>query len=354
MNISLDLLESQHLIGRLKLIELLERQSKFRNSKEHVERRFSQALKSLPPDFSQPALAIFGSILYITEQMLDNAWIFLFSELKRKIQPFPELDDIIILELDRDVLRDDFYRANSLVGRLQDNLPWRSSSDIIDVFMQLEGGQIAPELTESFSRFLKRRLWILLIDLSISGTSAMSEISRLHQIHSIFSKKRNVNIVALIQVATEEVVRLLDSSDYDYVCAIKIPKYCALNDPTYNLISDHSVINEMKELCKWFAENIVLSTEYRIAKLSKEQNDPDIAAFGFGKKGWNIVTYKNTPNNSLPLLWFRPPNNSYLPPFERIDSRIGASWPGRKEWLKRVTGNKKLKKHIIEILSKKL
>jgi hypothetical protein len=350
MYVDLDVLESEHLIGRLKLIELLERQSPYRDLRDGVERRFSQALRVIPNEFRQPAIAIFGSVQYIGKQMLFDAWRYLWSLLNLESRDIPSLEDVSFLELDRDQLRDEFYRANSLTGRLQDNLPWRSAHDIIDALMGFESGHIAPELTESFSCLSKKRCWVLLVDLSISGTSAVSELRRLHKIRSLFFDQSNLEIIALIQLATETALQALGDSGYRYHCAIKIPNHQALNDVNYNLYGNSSLQESMREICKWFAEEHVLKTNYRLATMSLEQKNSDIAAFGFGGLGWSIVTHRNTPNNSLPLLWFRPPGEVYRPPFERIDSRIGKPWAGRSEWLTRVEASVTQRQIIIDAM----
>lgn len=351
MQVNLDLLESEHLIGRLKLIELLERQCPYRNLPDRVERRFSQSLRIIPEDFREPALAIFGSVLYITDQILLDAWRYLWSALDERNRSLPALEDMLILELDRDLLRDEFYRANSLVGRLQDNVPWRSTQDIIDTLMHLGGGSVAPELLQTFKELGRKRLWVLLVDLSVSGTSVGSELARLNRIRSLFFQESEITVVALIQLATDCALQLLEERAHKYHCAIRLPMSNALNHSEYNLVGDKQLQQRMRGMCEWFAAKYVLPTDYRLSKISKETNDPQVAAFGFGGYGWNIVTHRNTPNNSLPILWFRPPDDSYRPPFERIDSRIGNTWSGRREWLNRVEENPELRMKIVRALS---
>ena len=347
---NLDLLERENLIGRLKLIELLERQSPYREMQDRVERRFSQALTAIPHEFLEPALAVFSSTLYLTKQMLEDAWRFVWSAFCREIAGPPGFDDLLVLELDRDLLRDDFYRANSIVGRLQDNLPVRSTHDIIDTLMQLESDRISPELRAILPSVMKRPYWVLLIDLSMSGSSAISEIARLHHVRELLFPTEKITICALIQVVTEPAAKELQRAGAQFVAAIEIPQSCALNTGSYSLVTDPALVAKMKELCTWFGRTHVLPTDYRLARLTREHGVLDIANFGFDAKGRNIESYKNTPNNSLPILWFRPPDDSYRPPFERIDSRIGSSWGGRSEWLERVEKDENLRGRIREAL----
>lgn len=346
-----NLLEAEHLIGRLKLVELLEHQSPYQLSADRVERRFSQALTGLPENFRHAALAIFATTLYITQPMLDHAWKYLWSIFTdggaRRIDP----RNLLILELDRDQLRDEFYRSNALPGRLQDNLPWRSTHDIIDGLRSLASGTMDAQLAESFVDFLRRPTWILLADLSLSGTSAKSELDRLHRLRALCGLDQNVEILALVQVLTDDAAAVLSNANFTHIAAVRIPGDCALANDEYSLIGTSALVNEMRGLCRWFATNHVLPSGYRIAELARE--DGDVAVFGYGKRGWNVVTYRNAPNNSLPVLWFRPPDDRYLPPFERIDSRIGQPWPGRRDWLDQAEHDSGTRERIMDAMARK-
>lgn len=340
---NLDLLDRYHLVGRFKLIELLERQSPYRDLPDRVDRRFSQALSSLPMKFREPALVLFGSVLYITRQMLDCAWRYLWLTLRERLDVFPRQEQIFFIELDRDLLRDDFYRANSLVGRLQDNLPFRSAYDVIDGLMQVESGGLPYELASLLRQVVRRPYWVLLVDISLSGGSVAAEIRRLRQIGELLLPGNPPIIIALIQVATGDAITTLQDSEQDFISAIEVPESCALNSSSYALADDTLIVDGMRDLCTWFAETHILTTDYRIADLSRTQSDQSIAQFGYGSRGWNVVMSRNTPNNSLPLLWFRPPSDLYRPPFERIDSRIDESWKGRNRWLQRVEAEQGLR-----------
>ena len=341
MQLDLDLLEAEQLVGRLKLLELLERQSHYQDLPDRAERRLSQALSTLPVEWRQTALALFGTIQYVPKQLLDDAWRFLWWRVCHRLGSIPRSNETLVLELDRDALRDDFYRANSLVGRLQDNLPFRSPYDLVDHLRALEAGKIAPELESLLAVVLRRPLWLLLVDMSISGGSVVAEIDRLRMVRALCSHPEAITIIALIQVCTEEARQALAESACDCETAVTVPLHCALNGGCYSLLSTPQLIQDVHELCRWFGKTHVIPSDYRLSHMSVERDDPDLATYGFGKRGWAIVTHKNTPNNSLPIFWFRPRSNDYLAPFERIDSRIGPSWSGRREWLDRIARDRR-------------
>ncbi len=350
MSLNLDLLESQHLIGKLKLIELLERMSPYKPASDHVDRRFSQALQNIPRIHHQAALTIFGTTIYLGQSILTDAWKYLWSLVFAGRNTIPELRETLVLELDRDQLRDEFYRANAIAGRLHDNLPWRSTNDMIDGLMQLDSGVANPQIVDTFRGVARRPWWVLLIDLSLSGASAESELKRLQKIRSLFLPRYPITIVALIQVLTEVAADVLDSSNLAYHAAIRIPRSSGLKFNEFDLVDNPELVGQMRELCHWFANEHVLPSDSRLSRLSKEEGAREMACYGFGGHGWSIVTHRNAPNNSLPLLWFKPPHGRYLPPFERIDSRLGDPWPERREWLRRAEADQTVRQRVMSVL----
>ena len=296
MKVDLDILEKEQLIGKLKLLEFQNATSPFRNANEkNVERRLSQALKKIPDEFHQAALSIFGSVLYINENMLNDCWKYLWNTLINKHKC--SMQNIWLLELDRDQLRDEFYRANQISGRLEDNLPWRSSHDIIDMLNNLEENTYSDILLDKFKSLVSRDIWVVLVDISISGSSVISEINRIQKLASLLRGAEKPKIIALVQIITEEAIVKLQDTGHNFLYGLKIPNSCAFNSEKYDLIKDSGLKIKAKELCIWFADTFILPYENRLAKLAK--SDKNIAYFGFGGMGWNIVTHKNTPNNFI-------------------------------------------------------
>lgn len=341
MKLNLTFLENTHLIGKLKLIELLEKASPYRVLKETVERRFSRALGAIPDEHREAALAIFGSTIYLPQQMLEEAWKHLWLVCQLRHESLRDIHkNVLVLELDRDQIRDEFYRCNSIVGRLQDNLPWRSTHDIIDALERFETKtNTNQDYFDEFISILRRPYWLLLVDITLSGTSVLSEIRRIEKLRRILlPREKYIGVTILAQVATETAVERFRQAGVCFEAAIIVPRRNAIRYCLGQKATDHKLMQSIVDVCDWFAEEYVLRCDNRISIMAKE--DREVARYGFGAEGWNVVTYKNCPNNCLPLLWLWQPGKEYIPPFERVDSRDeGGTWPGRRNWLDEIASD---------------
>ena len=335
VHFDLDVLEREHLVGKLKLLELQERLSPYRSLSDRFERRVSRALMALPSDYMQAGVAIFGTTLYITRAMLDNAWRFLWHDFLQSHQRDIAVEDLLIIELDRDALRDDFYRANALPGRLHDNSPYRSANDLLDALANLESGDVTGEYLHVLAQAGRKPFWILLSDLGLSGTSLVGEVARLKILRDVIAESGKGNIVVLVQVLSDPAHEALRATDVEMHEAIRVPKRCALASEECTLVNDHRLRDDMRTLCRWFAEEYVRKGQHKLNVDSV--HNPGQTVFGYGGHGWTIVTSRNAPNNSLPILWYRDHAKAYRPPFERVESRLRENWPGRRQWQDRFT-----------------
>lgn len=79
--------------------------------------------------------------------------------------------------------------------------------------------------------------------------------------------------------------------------------------------------NEIKSLAKWFRKNLVPKGGL-LERMEETLKDPEIGLWGVVPGGWLITTSSNTPNNSLPFLWYSPENSKYIAPYPRVSSRL--------------------------------
>ncbi|MGA4604800.1 phosphoribosyltransferase-like protein [Pseudoalteromonas maricaloris] len=337
----LDWLESENIVARLKFLELIERKSRYREQTDGIEHRFALALESIPDEHKEGALAIFSSILYITQPVLIDAWKSLWWKLQKKegLSADRIENEVLILELDRDQLRDSFYKFNNIAGRLQDNLPWHSSNDLIDALIALENGALDKTQRQALLTAIERPVWLNLVDISLSGTSVESDLARLNLIAKLRPSGTPPRVITTLLIATEQAEKVLKKVTKVYYKAIGIPNSASLSNEFYSLIVDQELVKKMHLACDWFAAQVVCESSTRFAELAKENSKENIAKWGFKEGGWSVITCNNAPNNSLPILWFE--SERYKPPFPRVDSRTGnKSWGARKEWLKGLTEEK--------------
>lgn len=331
-------LDSESTVARLKYLELLERKSKYRDLSEGVEHRFASALDFFPEEHKEGALAVFSSTLYVSQPLVVDAWKSVWWMLQRNEGLTAETfeRDVLLLELDRDKLKDSFFEHNNIQGRLENNSQFQSSNDLIDSLKFLEKGGLDKDVKNDLISALEKPVWINLVDISLSGTSVCSDLKRLKEIASFIPSKTEPKIITVLLMATEKAEQKLQEIDAIYHRAVGIPNSASLAHEKYTLISDKKLIDKMKSACDWFSKHVVLKTESRFSRQATADPYKNVGQFGFKEGGWSIVTYKNAPNNSLPILWFS--NEQYTAPFERVDSRTNNhSTSTRKEWLEGLT-----------------
>lgn len=330
----LPLFETEHVIGRLKNIELLEKISRYRELSDPVERRFSRAMTTLPRAHHAAALLLYSTIVYLPRPLLDETWPCIWR-MAHEANSLPrDRSEIAFFELDRDQIRDDFYRTCDIPGRLEDNTLIKSSQDIVDALMANEFGPVNPQIAEQISFICKKTHWLVLSDVTLSGTSIASEMERLAFLLSSVFRNYPITLSCISQLATKDASGAIRDRGFSFSAALIIPDTYALSSPNFQLLRTAGAIRQVNELCEWFAETHVKTTpEHFITQLADETNNPSLLKYGYGARGWTVVTYKNTPNNSLPFFWFRPTSNAYSPPFERLDSRTRPSTSHRKKWV---------------------
>lgn len=139
---------------------------------------------------------------------------------------------------------------------------------------------------------------------------------------------------------------------------IRLDNKCRITHPSCSLFASRATLDAVRSLCEWFGQRYfpiqlslpdTASLDNDMARtLEKHRQDGGDATFSFGwhDGGYTLVTHKNAPSNSLPLLWYPMMGNqlalfgaSFQPPFPRNPSRKLQLTAQDKERMERVAAN---------------
>lgn len=217
-------------------------------------------------------------------------------------------------------LRDLFFRANGIAGRLDLTFPFEDVTSMCG-FLALVGKEPGrPELTRWRDRLFRCSNFVILGDVSISGNSLLDDVMALERcLHSLGSRRSSFRLQIIVFSGTTTAERKLRSVCDDIVVLNQIPD-------SFRLRGDSKIQRlhgrrKVEEVCEWFRDEI-LPPDSHLHKMSEMFDDPEILLWGFGAEGWLVVGSTNTPNNSLPLLWLDSEPAAYVAPHPRLPSRL--------------------------------
>ena len=230
---------------------------------------------------------------------------------------------ILILEQGECGLRENFFRANRIQGRLDLNYPFTNVTQVLQ-FIALASTTDSPpeEIKFIFSDLSRVNTVVILSDISISGSSLAEDCRVLRKLFSsIGIQGRDLLIVAAVCRCTESSAAHLAKYYNDVFVGDELPMSASLRyvDCPVGLHSQRA--SEVIEITKWFRENLVSEGDI-VERMEKVTCDPRFGLWGFGAEGWLLAGEKNTPNNTIPLLWHNPKVQGYIPPFPRTSSRL--------------------------------
>lgn len=341
-----------NIIAGLHNVELLEGMSQYTHRKGLYFPKVISALKQLPSEHWDAALAVFGSVVYIPKDVLSATMNYLWWSVRAAAAAKGEAlsedaDDVLIMEVDQDGLVPDFARQNGLSARLNANIHPRLN-DVQSLRSRLAHALHGPDqerqpAAEELRRAARKRAWIVLIDKALSGQSLLGDLQKIVYARDLLLEAtgRRPMIYVAAQVATsaaeatvEQWIRDDDIQAVDMLSAIRlddrarvISPHCRLFEPA----TREMVVN----LCTWFDEEVVARD--RSLRWFREKSGGSLA-FGYQQTGITLVDHRNTPTNSLPLLWFNAtdpaadyeagqPRPKYVGPFPRVHSRRGPEDP---------------------------
>ena len=349
--------------------------------KLNLNRDFSTAvckwLFQFPEEKRLGFLLLVLSIIYVTEREMDT---FLEIAIENLCQVFKEKGDrtfgilegiegikhkIIPFPLSDTGIYDKFIHKMGIESTLDRNKrPFRGQLGeyLYNIFLNLrplaEQGpdfiyfsEMFAYIKEMISSFLNSYI-ILVEDYTFSGRTIKNDIQKLLDlIRFIFEPfRRNIEaqghtlplFFLLVPIATDEALKEISnlfSGDliagkyfhppvtgyiFDYT-------YKAINDIPQNIRELKDIFPKMKLYTHLKRSLEFFHNEYSINYWTKDTNiatrspfSIDDYVFGYAKGAWPIITWRNSPNNSLPPIWYPHRGSSIknmIPLFQRVESR---------------------------------
>ncbi len=371
--------DREAVIAKVQAIHELEAASRY----EHVEgdarywQRVLKALEFFPEPLHGAALAVFANVVYVGSAMLDESMRFLARSVADRCEGrgWAVPTDVHVFSTDDHGLAEDFYRLGSNCGwvaRLDDG-PLRTMRTVSQFLEKVETLPSAPaDVVETVRLLLRKKLWVLLTDNTLSGGSVSADFGRLAELRDLLfgPDEARPHVGVLAQLATEEAVKQLgmtvNSDDRWLECGLVFDNSFKVNHPDCMLFAEASTGRQVIELCDWFAtvfvpRQLVLGTSAAndlalqpTLQLHREAGGDAQFKYGWRDGGYTIVTHRNCPTNSIPLLWYpmlgsrwesgKEPqehnlvgaNKFYAPPFRRDPSRLKQLRRGDSERLGRI------------------
>lgn len=341
-------IDVDHLIAGLHNVELLEGMSKYAHCTGLYFPRVVAALKQLPQKHWDAALAVFGSVIYVPRTFLSASMQYLWwavhaSAESRGSRLSEGGDDILVTEVDQDGLGPEFARLNGLSARLNGSVHPRLG-DVqrfrYALFDVLNGtGQEQAHASAQLRLASSKKAWLILTDKALSGQSLLGDLQKITYARDLVAEatgcRPDIYVVAQISTVTaeNEVTGWVQSESVEgitFLSAVRLDGRAQVGSPECRLFNSetHQLVIS---LCEWFDKEIV-SQDLSLATF-RERSSGSLA-LGYRNTGITLVDYRNTPTNSLPLLWFnsRDPDAQYKPgvsrpkyvgPFPRVHSRRG-------------------------------
>jgi hypothetical protein len=357
--------DREEIIGKVQAVhelEAVDRYSHLGAGSGDYWNRILTALTSIPERYHAAALAVFANVVYVGKDILDETMRFLAQSVAERCERngWHVPSDIHVFSTDDHGLAEDLYSSGDWPGRLED-LPFRkirTVSQLLDVLEALPSA--TDDSVEIVRLLLEKPLWILLADNALSGGSVTSDFKRLAELRAmLFPSQAGPSIGVLAQIATAEARSLLRSAfqptGHWLETGLLFDRSFKVNDPACRLFAEKDTRAEVAKLSEWFSAAFFpffFDTSLSEDKAMKKTLDIHLAdggdrqfTYGWKDCGYTLVTPRNCPTNSIPLLWYpmpvsewsggAPPIN-YVPPFPRVPSRVEQRRLGDSARLQRV------------------
>jgi cytidylate kinase len=285
----------------------------------------TDSLRFIPFEHHEAAYAIFANVAYLTDGFISDV----NSYLAFRIRGFVErtgislADDVFVFDIDHSNLAEQLYRSWGVTPDIQLMKYNKTPAHLLNAILTTSNKSSNPSLCD----ILSKKLWILACDNVFSGESVLGDLKIMHTIIKSCwpSNVEPPQIVVCSQLFTqqaEEKILSQKGSLFDELFyGVRFDESCRVNTEECRMFCSRDTLSKVRAFCEWFAKCHLASLPDNHAfypeMLKNAKSGHRVYAYGWRDGGYLIVRQSNTPNNSLPVLWW--------PQKTRIDHKKKAS-----------------------------
>ncbi len=316
-----DFYDQEDIVAKLYTLHSLETRSPYRPALASASmpfwHRISAAIENLPEEHQPGAMALFANSFYLTQPMMDAGWQCLaallcqyldcdLTALPARVAFFQQRDEVFL---------EHFQRVNNLPGREdKGRFPPLHTPEAF-----VSAADPASHDHSTAQQLFDRPYWVLLTDLSMSGTTVNSDLDKLESVrrkHSLRLRETQV-IVCTVVLTSDARTRILGktaSSNLHY--AYYLDESLKLTSEECALFACDATRNRVLSLCEWYYKTIFIHDPDQGQAIEDSQSRFHVdMRYGFAGGAYALVTHANCPNNSVPLLWHNPASSLFVPPY---------------------------------------
>jgi len=259
---SVEFYNSESITVRIHFLSKLMEKAQYRHSTGgRYWDRVQTYLKGIPAEHRHGALALLGGVLYLPVNLMLETVDTIAADVEgicaQESIDLPEAAHVFAV--DHPGLIEQLYERGARhgwTGRM-DQLLQRDIRTVRDLLQMVAGVRIdSPPAKEvrNLVGLLRKKLWILLTDNALSGTSAKSDAARLQRIADLLCEDGKPRILVAAHLATEralcEIERVV--SRENVVVGLTLGSEFSVNSSECALFSQEGTLRAVRRFCEWY------------------------------------------------------------------------------------------------------
>jgi cytidylate kinase len=283
-----------------------------RNSRRGYYELITEALRLIPFEHHEAAYAIFANAMYLSNEFLSDVNCFLAHRVSHLLQNWGVSlpDGVFAFDVDHSNLAEQLYQTWGVEPELKLTKYNKTPAHLLEGLITING----KTSVNQFKQILSKNVWILTCDNVFSGETLLRDLQMMDSLSRCCSRGGiRPKIVVCTQLFTQQAEQTMlphKGKLYDEVIyGIRFDESCRITSDRCSVFRSQDTLRKVRRFCEWFAEihfgglpeQHIFHSELR---KSKRDDYHPLYAYGWRDGGYLVVRQTNTPNNSLPVLWW--------------------------------------------------